>query len=88
MPEKPACAEAGADPQLNGLDICVQSAPGKPAEAAELAMMVGHVSRALAGAEPERRNAVRSALILFFQHDDGPNGITLPSVLWMGEGRA
>jgi hypothetical protein len=44
--------------------------PGNALEAAEPAMMVGHVSRALAGAEPERRNAIRSALILFFQRQD------------------
>ena len=51
-------------------------------------MMLGHVSRALAGVETERRKAVRSALILFFEHHDGPNGITLPASLWMVEGRA
>jgi SAM-dependent methyltransferase len=74
---------------LTPLDLVVRfAAPGKPAEAAELAMMVGHVSRALAGAEPERRNAIHSALILFFQHHDGPDGITLPSALWIVEGRA
>jgi SAM-dependent methyltransferase len=74
---------------LTPLDLVMRfAAPGKPTEAAELAMMVGHVSRALAGAEPERRNAVRSALILFFQHHDGPNGITLPGALWIVEGRA
>jgi SAM-dependent methyltransferase len=69
---------------LTPLDLVVRfAAPGNPAEAAELAMMVGHVSRALAGAEPERRNAVRSALILFFQRHDGPDGITLPAALWI-----
>jgi hypothetical protein len=74
---------------LTPLDLVVRfAAPGKPTEAAELAMMVGHVSRALAGAEPERRNAVRSALIPFFQQHDGPNGIALPAALWMAEGRA
>jgi SAM-dependent methyltransferase len=74
---------------LTPLDLVVRfAAPGKPAEAAELAMMLGHVSRALAGVETERRKAVRSALILFFQHHDRPNGITLPAALWIVEGRA
>jgi hypothetical protein len=74
---------------LTPLDLVVRfAAPGKPAEAAELAMMLGRVSRALAGVETERRKAVRSALILFFQHRDGPNGITLPAALWIVEDRA
>jgi hypothetical protein len=74
---------------LTPFDFVVRyAAPGKTAEAAELAMMIGHVSRALAGAGPEQRNAVRSALIPFFQQHDGPDGITLPSALWIVEGRA
>ena len=74
---------------LNPLDVVVRfAAPGQSTEAAELAMMVGLVSRALAGAEPELRNAVRSALTLFFQHHDGPNGFALPAALWIVEGRA
>jgi ubiquinone/menaquinone biosynthesis C-methylase UbiE len=74
---------------LTPFDFVVRyAAPGKAAEAAELAIMIGYVSRALAGAEPERRNAVRSALIPFFQQHDGPDGITLPGALWIVEGRA
>jgi SAM-dependent methyltransferase len=74
---------------LTPLDLAMRfAAPGEATEAAELALMVGHVSRALAGAEPERRNAVRSALIPFFQQHDGPNGINLPSALWIVEGCA
>jgi ubiquinone/menaquinone biosynthesis C-methylase UbiE len=60
---------------------------GEATEAAELAMMI-HVSRALAGADPERREAVRSALTLFFRRQDGPDGITLPGALWIVEARA
>ena len=56
---------------LTPLDLVMRfAAPGKAVEAAELAMMIGQVSRALSGAEPERRNAIRSALILFFQRQD------------------
>lgn len=74
---------------LTPLDLAMRFAgPGEAAEAAELAMMIGHVSRALADAEPEQRNAVRSALTRFFEHHDGPDGITLPGALWMVEARA
>jgi len=74
---------------MTPLDLAMRfAAPGEATEAAELALMVGHVSRALAGAEPERRNAVRSALIPFLQQHDGPNGINLPGALWIVEGRA
>jgi len=62
--------------------------PGGFAEAADLAMMVGHVSRALAGAGAARRHAVRAALTVFFQRHDGPTGITLPGALWIVEARA
>jgi SAM-dependent methyltransferase len=74
---------------LTPLDLVMRMAPpGKAAEAAELAMMIGHVSRALSGAESERRNAVRSALILFYGRHDGPDGITLPGAFWIVKARA
>jgi SAM-dependent methyltransferase len=74
---------------LTPLDPVMRFAgPGGATDAAELAMMVGHVSRALAGAEPKRREAVRSTLIGFFQRHDGPDGVTLPGALWIVEARA
>lgn len=74
---------------LTPLDPVMRFAgPGDAAGAAEVAMMVGHVSRVLAGAEPQQRDAVRSALVAFLQGHDGPEGITLPGALWVVQARA
>jgi SAM-dependent methyltransferase len=73
------------DVRLTPLDLDMRFAPpGAPAEAAELAMMIGQVSRALAAA-PDQRDATRVALTDFFRHHDGPNGISLSGALWIVE---
>jgi len=51
-------------------------------------MLVGHLSRALARASPEQREAVRAALTGFFEGHDGPRGITLLGALWLVQARA
>jgi SAM-dependent methyltransferase len=62
--------------------------PGGAAEAAELATMVGQVFRAVADASVQQREAVRSALVTFFQDHDGPEGVILPAALWVVQARA
>jgi hypothetical protein len=74
---------------LAPLDPVIRFAgPGCVIEASEVAMMVGQVSRALAGASAQLSARVRSELATFFRDHDGPQGITLPAALWVIQARA
>jgi hypothetical protein len=58
-----------------------------PANAAQIAFWNNTATRVWA-ALPQRREAVRAALTVFFEGHDGPEGITLPGALWLVQGRA
>jgi hypothetical protein len=57
--------------------------PSGAAEAAELAIMIGTLPRAMLGALLQQREAVRSALETLIQSHDGPQDIVLPGALWV-----
>ena len=61
---------------------------GGAAEAAELTMQIGAVSRALADMPAPPVEAVRAALQAFFRHHETADGITLPAAIWIVQARA
>jgi len=62
--------------------------PGGAAEAANFAMNIGPVARAMSSASPPEPNALRSGLEAFFRSHDSPKGIVLPGALWFVRARA
>ena len=62
--------------------------PGGAAEAADFAMTIGPVARALASGSVADPAAVRAGLEEFFQRHDCPQGIVLPGALWIVRARA
>jgi SAM-dependent methyltransferase len=56
---------------------------GGATEAADFAMKIGPVARALATGSVQSPDAVRSGLEAFFASHDGPEGIVLPGALWL-----
>jgi len=61
--------------------------PGAAVQAAELALHLGPVSRAIATMDAPPTEALRSTLEAFFQQHDGPQGIVLPAALWIVQAR-
>jgi SAM-dependent methyltransferase len=62
--------------------------PGGAADAANFAMKVGPIARAMSSASPPEPDAVRAGLEAFFRGHDGPEGIVLPGALWFVSARA
>ncbi len=62
--------------------------PGGAAEAADLALHIGLVSRAVAAMDAPPIDALRSGLEAFFRQHDGPQGIALGAALWVVQGSA
>ena len=62
--------------------------PGGATEAADFAMNIGPIARAMSNASPPDPDAVRSGLEAFFNSHDGPQGIVLPGALWIVRARA
>ena len=62
--------------------------PGGAAEAADFAMRIGQVVRAMSNAPDVDRDAVRSSLEAFFQSQESPQGIVLPGAIWIVRARA
>jgi SAM-dependent methyltransferase len=62
--------------------------PGGAAEAAEFAMQIGPVARAMSTGLVQDPVAVRLALKEFFSTHDGEAGVTLPGALWLVSARA
>jgi SAM-dependent methyltransferase len=57
--------------------------PGGAVAAADFAMTIGPIARAMANASPPDPSAVRAALQAFFSSHDSPQGIVLPGALWI-----
>jgi len=62
--------------------------PGGAAEAADFAMRVGPVARAMSTGSVKDPDAVRAGLAAFFASHDSPQGIRLPGALWFVGARA
>ena len=62
--------------------------PGGVAEAADFAMKIGPVARAMSGGPVLDPDAVRSGLEAFFANHEGPQGIVLPGAIWIVGARA
>ncbi|SDB69949.1 class I SAM-dependent methyltransferase [Belnapia rosea] len=58
------------------------------AEAADFAMTVGQVSRALHEAPESRREAVRAGITTFFRAHQGAGGVVMPAAIWLVTARA
>jgi SAM-dependent methyltransferase len=61
--------------------------PGGAAAAADFAMSIGPIARAMAGATTVDPQAVRAGLEAFFRSHDGPRGIVMPGALWIVRAR-
>jgi SAM-dependent methyltransferase len=57
--------------------------PGGAAEAADFAMTIGPIARAMSNASAPEPEAVRSSLEVFFRSHDSQQGIVLPGALWI-----
>jgi ubiquinone/menaquinone biosynthesis C-methylase UbiE len=62
--------------------------PGGAAEAADFAMTIGPIARAMSNASSPPPDAVRSGLEAFFRSHDSPQGIVLLGALWIVRARA
>ena len=62
--------------------------PGEAAQAADFAMTIGPVARAMSSGSVAEPAAVRSGLEAFFERHDSPQGIVLPGALWIVRARA
>jgi SAM-dependent methyltransferase len=62
--------------------------PGGAAAAADFAMTIGPIARAMSGAPAAQPQAVRAGLEAFFRSHDGPQGIVLPGALWIVRAQA
>jgi SAM-dependent methyltransferase len=61
--------------------------PGGASDAAEFALHLGPVSRALSTMDAPPTDALRSALEAFFRRHDTPQGIALAAALWIVQAR-
>jgi SAM-dependent methyltransferase len=52
-------------------------------DAAAFALSLGPAQRALLGAPQAQRDAVRAGLLEFFRAHEGPEGVVLPSAVWL-----
>ena len=71
---------------LTVLDPLIQLG-GRAAEAAQFMMLFGPLTRVLPALQASQRDAVRSALEVFFQEHTTSRGVVLPAANWVG-GRA
>ena len=76
------------DVSLTPHDPMMHLAPhGGTAAAADFAMSIGPVARAIQAGEVKDPEAVRSGLGAFFAGHDSPQGIRLPGALWFVSAR-
>ena len=69
------------DPQMQ------LAGPGGAAEAADLALHIGSVSRAIAGVDAPPIDALRAGLEACFRQHDKPEGIALGAAIWVVQAR-
>jgi hypothetical protein len=73
---------------LTPLDIDMQLAgSGGAAEATDIAMVFGPLTRVLPSLSAQQRDAVRATLEAFFGERAGPHGVAVPAAFWVVQAR-